>query len=78
MFTIFAPSNAAFSKLPAALLNHLTTDVNALANVVKFHVVSANVMKSDAANELELSTLEGNKARINIYHHNNVRFTNKL
>lgn len=71
-FTIFAPSNAAFAKLPAALLNHLSTDVNALADVLKFHVVSGNVRKSDAANELELPTLEGNKARINIYSHNNV------
>ncbi|XP_060084518.1 transforming growth factor-beta-induced protein ig-h3-like [Ylistrum balloti] len=71
-FTIFAPSNAAFAKLPADLLASLNSDVNALANVLKYHVVPASIQKKDASNEAQLDTLAGSKVRLNIYSHNNV------
>ena len=71
-FTIFAPTNTAFNKLPSATLNALGNDVTALANVLKYHVVQGRVMKSDASNELQVATLNGQKARFNIYSHNNV------
>ncbi|XP_069115670.1 transforming growth factor-beta-induced protein ig-h3-like [Argopecten irradians] len=69
-FTIFAPSNAAFAKLPASLMTTLGSDVNALANVLKYHVVSGSVRKQDASNEAQLDTLAGKKIRLNIYNHN--------
>ncbi|XP_069138915.1 transforming growth factor-beta-induced protein ig-h3-like [Argopecten irradians] len=69
-FTIFAPTNAAFDKLPADLLASLGSDVNALANVLKYHVVQGSVRKQDASNELQLDTLAGQKIRLNIYSHN--------
>ncbi|XP_069115669.1 transforming growth factor-beta-induced protein ig-h3-like [Argopecten irradians] len=68
-FTIFAPSNAAFAKLPASLMATLGSDVNALANVLKYHVVSGSVRKQDASNEAQLDTLAGKKIRLNIYNH---------
>ncbi|KAK3082743.1 hypothetical protein FSP39_004037 [Pinctada imbricata] len=71
-FTVFAPTNAAFSKLPQATLNTLNTDFNALANILKYHVVQGNIHKADAKNELTLTTLAGTKIRFNIYPHNNV------
>ncbi|XP_069140667.1 transforming growth factor-beta-induced protein ig-h3-like [Argopecten irradians] len=70
-FTIFAPTNAAFDKLPADLLAALGEDVYALANVLKYHVVQGSVRKQDASNELQLDTLTGQKIRLNIYSHNN-------
>ncbi|XP_069138920.1 transforming growth factor-beta-induced protein ig-h3-like [Argopecten irradians] len=70
-FTIFAPTNAAFAKLPADLLASLGSDVNALANVLKYHVVQGSVRKQDASNEAQLDTLAGKKIRLNIYSHNN-------
>ncbi|XP_060066655.1 transforming growth factor-beta-induced protein ig-h3-like [Ylistrum balloti] len=69
-FTIFAPTNDAFAKLPADLLASLSTDVNALANVLKYHVVPASIQKKDASNEAQLDTLAGSKVRLNIYSHN--------
>ncbi|KAK3107759.1 hypothetical protein FSP39_021627 [Pinctada imbricata] len=71
-FTVFAPTNAAFSKLPQSTLDALSKDTNALANILKYHVVQGNIRKADAKNELTLTTLAGTKIRLNIYSHNNV------
>ncbi|XP_033731032.1 transforming growth factor-beta-induced protein ig-h3-like [Pecten maximus] len=71
-FTIFAPTNAAFAKLPADVLVSLSNDVNALANVLKYHVVPGSIRKQDASNEAQLTTLAGQKVRLNIYSHNHV------
>ena len=74
-FTIFAPTNAAFSKLPQSTLDSLQKDTTALANILKYHVVKGSIHKADASNELQLETLAGTKIRINIYPHNNVRLS---
>ena len=71
-YTIFAPTNAAFSKLPQSTLDGLQRDTTALANILKYHVVKGSIHKADASNELQLETLAGTKIRINIYPHNNV------
>ena len=48
-FTVFAPTNAAFSKVPAATLQQLQADpTGALADVLKLHVVSGKVLAADA------------------------------
>ncbi|XP_048777788.2 transforming growth factor-beta-induced protein ig-h3-like [Ostrea edulis] len=71
-FTIFAPTNDAFSKLPQSTLDSLQKDTTALANILKYHVVKGSIHKADASNELQLETLAGTKIRFNIYPHNNV------
>merc|ERR1711962_670678 len=38
-FTIFAPDNNAFAKLPKSLVNALTSDVELLKKVLLYHVV---------------------------------------
>ncbi len=49
-FTVFAPTNDAFSKVPAATLAQLQADPQgALANVLKLHVISGKVLAADAA-----------------------------
>ena len=48
-FTVFAPTNEAFSKVPAATLQELQADpTGALADVLKLHVVSGKVLAADA------------------------------
>ncbi|XP_052674451.1 transforming growth factor-beta-induced protein ig-h3-like [Crassostrea angulata] len=71
-YTIFAPTNAAFSKLPQSVLDGLQRDTAALANILKYHVVKGSIHKADASNELQLETLAGTKIRFNIYNHNHV------
>ncbi|NCC76766.1 MAG: fasciclin domain-containing protein [Clostridia bacterium] len=67
-FTVFAPTNAAFADLLAAL------DVSAeellaqpdLAKVLLYHVVSGKVMSTDLSNGLEAATLNGEKVKFDL------------
>lgn len=70
-FTIFAPTNDAFAKLPNSTVQALS-DINLLKDVLLYHVTSGFVMKSDAMNDLLLTMANSGKARINIYPHNHV------
>ncbi len=47
-FTVFAPTNAAFAKLPAGALDALEADPAKLKQVLTYHVIPANIMASDA------------------------------
>ncbi|MBX7495030.1 fasciclin domain-containing protein [Qipengyuania sp. 6B39] len=43
-FTVFAPTNEAFAKIPEATLTELTTnDTETLGNILTYHVVEGNV-----------------------------------
>lgn len=44
--TVFAPTNDAFSRLPAQFLNYLLSNVTALDEVLTYHVTSGNVTSS--------------------------------
>jgi uncharacterized surface protein with fasciclin (FAS1) repeats len=46
-FTVFAPTDEAFAKIPADKLNALLADKAALTKVLTFHVVGARVMAAD-------------------------------
>jgi uncharacterized surface protein with fasciclin (FAS1) repeats len=64
-FTVFAPNNAAFAKLPAGTLDDLLKPENRakLASILKGHVIKGRVRAADVkAGEVE--TLEGNDVEI--------------
>ncbi len=46
-FTVFAPTNAAFAKIPKADLDALLADKAKLTAVLTYHVVSGKVMAKD-------------------------------
>jgi uncharacterized surface protein with fasciclin (FAS1) repeats len=48
-FTVFAPTNEAFAKLPAGLLDKLLLPANkdVLTKILTYHVVAGNVMAAD-------------------------------
>lgn len=65
-FTVFAPSNLAFSKLPEAKLLALMKPFNKenLAEIIKFHVIEGKMM-SDHISELKaLETLQNQRLNI--------------
>ena len=64
-FTIFAPTNEAFAKLPAGTVETLLKPENKdkLAAILKYHVVSGKVMAADVKAG-EVPTLNGAKATI--------------
>ena len=63
-FTVFAPTDEAFAKLPAGALNALLKDPQALKNVLLFHVVSGKVLAKDVVTLTEATTLNGQKVSI--------------
>ena len=46
-FTVFAPTDEAFAKIPKATLDSLLKDKAALTNILTYHVVSGKVMAKD-------------------------------
>jgi len=46
-FTVFAPTNAAFSKVPAKTMDELAEDPNRLQAVLTYHVLPARAMAKD-------------------------------
>jgi uncharacterized surface protein with fasciclin (FAS1) repeats len=46
-YTVFAPTDAAFAKLPAGALDALLKDKDKLSAVLTYHVVSGKVMAAD-------------------------------
>ena len=45
-YTVFAPTNAAFDKLPAATIDKLKTDTQLLNSILTYHVVSGQASPS--------------------------------
>jgi len=58
-YTVFAPTDEAFAKLPDGTLESLLADKEQLAKVLTYHVVPGKVMSSDIANMQSLNTVEG-------------------
>jgi uncharacterized surface protein with fasciclin (FAS1) repeats len=67
-FTVFAPTDEAFKKLPEGTVETLLKPENKdkLAAILKYHVVSGKVMAGDVLKAMEVSTLEGSKAKIGL------------
>ena len=58
-FTVFAPTDEAFAKLPADTLAALAADPAKLKAVLLYHVVSGKVLAADAAKVGSAKTLNG-------------------
>jgi uncharacterized surface protein with fasciclin (FAS1) repeats len=63
-FTVFAPTNAAFAKLPAGTLEALLADPARLTKVLTYHVVPGNVMAADVMKLSSAKTVEGQSIKI--------------
>ena len=58
-FTVFAPTDAAFAKLPAGTVEGLLKDPKALANILLYHVVPGAVKAAAVTDGLTAKTLQG-------------------
>ena len=59
-FTVFAPTDEAFAKLPSDKLEALLADKGALRDVLTYHVVTGKVMSSDISAG-NIKTLQGSE-----------------
>ena len=66
-FTVFAPTDDAFKKLPAGTVESLLLPENKskLVAVLTYHVVPGKVMAADVAGLTEAATVQGQKVKIN-------------
>jgi uncharacterized surface protein with fasciclin (FAS1) repeats len=58
-YTVFAPTDAAFAKIPKTDLDALLQDKAKLTKVLTYHVVAGKVMASDVAKLSRAKTVEG-------------------
>ncbi|AFY79743.1 secreted/surface protein with fasciclin-like repeats [Pleurocapsa sp. PCC 7327] len=63
-FTVFAPTDEAFAKLPDGTLDALLKDIPKLKKILTYHVVSGKVMASDVIKLKSAATVEGSKVKI--------------
>ena len=63
-FTVFAPTDDAFKKLPAGTLEKLLADKAQLTKVLTYHVVAGKVMAADVVKLSEAKTVEGSAVKI--------------
>ena len=67
-FTVFAPTDEAFAKLPAGTVASLLKPENKsqLAAILKYHVVAGRVYSEDAVAAKKARTLEGSNVNISV------------
>ena len=63
-FTVFAPTNEAFAKVPKESLEALLKNKKALTGVLTFHVVSGKVMAADVVKLSTAKTVQGQELKI--------------
>lgn len=65
-FTVFAPTDAAFAKLPAGTLDSLLKPENKgkLQEILKYHVVPGRVMAADVVKLNSATTVQGQNVSI--------------
>jgi len=67
-FTVFAPDDAAFAKLPAGTVDSLLKDIPKLKKILTYHVVSGKVMAADVVKLTSAKTVEGSDVKIDASH----------
>ncbi|MBW3585308.1 MAG: fasciclin domain-containing protein [Cyanobacteria bacterium 0813] len=63
-FTVFAPTDEAFAKLPQGTVESLLNDIPKLTKILTYHVVSGKVMAADVVNLTSAKTVEGSELKI--------------
>jgi uncharacterized surface protein with fasciclin (FAS1) repeats len=73
-YTVFAPTNEAFDKLPAGTLDNLKNNKELVNNVLTYHVVSGEYRAANLADGSNpvLTTLEGGTLPVNVTEDGNI------
>ncbi len=63
-YTIFAPTNSAFSKVPSDDLNELLGNKDELARTLKYHIVPGKYTSKDVTGMKRAKTVNGDEVEI--------------
>ena len=64
-FTVFAPTDEAFAKLPPGTIQTLVQNPPQLARILTYHVVAGKLTKADLAQVDSVDSVEGSPISIN-------------
>ena len=65
-FTVFAPTDAAFAKLPAGTVENLLANPDKLAKILTYHVVPGKVMAADIVKAKRATPTTANGGKLNV------------
>jgi uncharacterized surface protein with fasciclin (FAS1) repeats len=65
-FTVFAPNDDAFAKIPADTLNALVADKAALTGILGLHVVAGNFLAADVVGVDQVMTITGKWLNVDV------------
>jgi uncharacterized surface protein with fasciclin (FAS1) repeats len=65
-FTVFAPTDEAFAKLPEGTVEALLADKEKLTAILTYHVVAGKVKAKDVVNLSEATTVQGSPVKIKV------------
>ena len=63
-FTVFAPNDNAFAKLPPGTIQTLLQNIPQLSRILTYHVVPGKLMKADLAKLDAVTSVEGSPIKI--------------
>lgn len=63
-YTVFAPTDEAFAKLPEGTVDSLLKDIPKLTNILKYHVVEGAVPAADVIQHKNITTLQGQDLKV--------------
>lgn len=63
-FTVFAPTDEAFAKLPAGTVESLLKDIPKLTDILTYHVLQGKIMSGDLVNNSSNKTIQGQDIHI--------------
>ncbi len=65
-FTVFAPTDEAFAKIPQEQLESLLANKTQLTAVLTYHVIAGKVMSTDLTDDMAVATVQGENVTINL------------
>ena len=63
-FTVFAPTDEAFAKLPEGTVEALLKDKEKLTAILTYHVVPGKLMAADVVSKSSLKTVQGQSLKV--------------
>jgi uncharacterized surface protein with fasciclin (FAS1) repeats len=63
-YTIFAPTDEAFSKLPDGIIEKIMKDKEKLTDILTYHVIANRVFSKDVNNLQKAETINGKQVKI--------------
>src|SRR3972149_11239635 len=63
-YTVFAPTDEAFAKLPPGTIDSLLKDIPKLTSILTYHVIDGAVPATDVIVHKKLTTLQGQDLKV--------------